>query len=173
MSSSRSSSAHPLAVEGRINQSSERKTNQPPLKCNAFFKWMVTILLFFSVLTSLVVSKLSLLSIALKLKPPSIANSSGMAPDDHKISPTSPEPTTVRQSGTIMGDDSQADSMTGVKYEADVAYTMLVLFMLIPHFISFFRSFIRSACSSTQLWPAKKSIIAVSLHFGNFSIPLY
>ena len=99
--------------------------------CLSLFKWVVTIIMFSATLTSLVASKLSLISIGHHLK-----------------------------NGTLRSELHGGGGGEG-DFDADVAFTMIVLFMLIPHVVSFLRTFSSSAFSREELWPSRKSIVWV------------
>ena len=54
------------------------------------------------------------------------------------------------------------NSIIGTKMEeSDVAFTLIVLSMMIPHVISFTRTFYASAFSSNQPWPGGKALLVV------------
>ena len=112
------------------------KTKQNTSICLSMFKWVVTFLIFCTILVSLVVSKLSLISLGQRLNHPNISTNSTL--------------TSSSLDGAV------------TSYDADVAYTMIILFMMIPHLISFIRAFCKSAFSSIELWPGRTSLVLVS-----------
>ena len=172
-----------LTVDCKIKVLEEQKGKQTSILL-AFFKWMVAIILFFAVLASLVIGKMSILSIGMKLKrpiyegPPTTSTPfrqirTNWSTPQKERREAYPEPLKLREDTTqsqtnrthidnLAIGGNLTDATNESEVESDVAYAMLILFMVIPNCISLLRSFVRAVFSSTQVWPRKRALIAVS-----------
>ena len=112
----------------------EEKANKKKSRTSiwlSLLKWIFTLVMFSATLGCLVMSKVALISVGIHLK-------NGTA-----------RRTTAPSNETIPFKD----------HSADVSFTMMILFMLIPHAISFLRAFIDP---TTGKWPTWKTIAWVS-----------
>ncbi|XP_057290350.1 uncharacterized protein LOC130613049 [Hydractinia symbiolongicarpus] len=105
-----------------------RKTDSQTSVCLALVKWIVTILMFLMTLSCLVASKMSIISIAIRLRPASFNKT------------------------------TSTNCLPNNNCEAETAFVMITLLITIPQVISLLRAIRNSAFSKTELWPSKFSI---------------
>lgn len=113
----------------------KRASIEKPSIFLSLFKWIFTICMFFIILLCLILSKLCFISIGQQLGNGTF------------------------RSGLFVNFQVKGNEEN---YNSDVAFTMVLFLMLIPHGISFMRSFAKSAFSTFEPWPSRKSIVWVS-----------